>query len=321
MAFERIHDRMIGRWKSLLPLIGVSLEFLTGKHCPCPVCGGKDRFRFDDKGGNGTWFCSHCGAGNGVDLIMKAKGMTFIEAKREIEKHIGEASIVVPKATRGEAERDEQNRDRMVALWGRASCLSGNDIASRYLAGRGIQLEEWPIFLRAIEDLPYFDEDKNRTFHPAMLAKFVAADGQSAILHRTYLAEPGRKADLPKAKMLMPGKVPMGGAVRLFPAAETMGIAEGIETALSASILSGIPVWSALSTGPMTRWKPPKEAKCIIVFGDNDRSYEGQTAAISLAHRLTAEGLHVDVRFPDEKGCDWNDVLIAERPPSRERAA
>jgi autotransporter-associated beta strand protein len=28
---------------------------LSGRHVPCPFCGGRDRFRFDDKNGAGTW--------------------------------------------------------------------------------------------------------------------------------------------------------------------------------------------------------------------------------------------------------------------------
>ena len=35
----------------------------------CPMCGGKDRFRFDDKGGRGTWICSQCGAGDEIELV------------------------------------------------------------------------------------------------------------------------------------------------------------------------------------------------------------------------------------------------------------
>ena len=44
----------------------------------------------------------------------------------------------------------------------------------------------------------------------------------------------------------MMGTMPTGAAVRLMPHEEMLGIAEGIETALSASILFNVPVWAAL---------------------------------------------------------------------------
>ena len=50
---------------------------LSGKHGPCPLCGGRDRFRFDDKDGRGTYFCSGCGAGDGVRLAMGITGLSF----------------------------------------------------------------------------------------------------------------------------------------------------------------------------------------------------------------------------------------------------
>lgn len=316
MALERIQDRCVGRWEMLLPLCGIGSEFLTGKHRSCPVCGGKDRFRFDNKGGNGTWFCTHCGAGNGVDLIMKMRGLSFIEATQEIKRHIGETHMAPMRASKTDAENEERRRDQMAALWGKSRPLDGSDTASRYMAARCVQLAVWPAFLRFIDELPYYNEAKERSLFPAMLAKFAAADGKSSILHRTYLDPLGVKADIPKPKMLMPGKVPMGGAVRLFPAGETIGIAEGIETALSAAILFNVPVWSALATGPMLKWIPPKTARCVMIFGDNDANYAGQNAAYSLAYRLKTEGVHVDVRIPDLSGDDWNDVLISQGMPS-----
>ena len=64
-----IHDRALGRWKGILAGIGVDPKYLTGKNVGCPLCkDGKDRFRFDDKRGEGTWICNRCGAGSGVDL-------------------------------------------------------------------------------------------------------------------------------------------------------------------------------------------------------------------------------------------------------------
>ncbi|WP_243466128.1 primase-helicase zinc-binding domain-containing protein [Sodalis glossinidius] len=37
---------------------------------------GKTRYRFDDLEGRGTHYCSHCGAGKGLDLVMKVKQYT-----------------------------------------------------------------------------------------------------------------------------------------------------------------------------------------------------------------------------------------------------
>jgi putative DNA primase/helicase len=206
-----IHDRARGRWRGILSAVGLEAKYLANKHGPCPLCGGgKDRYRWDDKNGTGSFFCSQCGAGTGVDLVMKFKQLNFLEAKRLIEGVIGEAPVVAPKAGKSE----DQQRDQMAALWGRARALDGLDVASRYLGGRGIKPEAFPASLRWLPDLPFWDEAKTRTLHPALLAKFVAPDNSGAILHRTFLAEPGVKADLPKVRMFMPGRVPAGGAVR-----------------------------------------------------------------------------------------------------------
>jgi len=280
------------------------------------MCGGTDRFRFDDREGSGSFFCSHCGSSkSGVDLVMKFKGVNFTEAKRLIEAHLGEAQVIVPKASKSEEEKAERARDQMASLWNRGKQLDGTDTASRYLAARGIKLEYVPTFLRFIPDLAFYHDDKRKTEHPALITKFVAPDNSSAIIHRTYLAEPGVKANIPKVKMIMPGKVPRGGAVRLAPAAEIMGIAEGLESALSAQILLGIPVWSSLTAGNMINWVPPKEARKIYILGDCDSSYAGQYSAYALAYRLNQDdkGKNVSVRFPKEFETDWNDILKEKR--------
>ena len=63
-------DAARNKWSDVLSKLGVDQSFLKKKHGPCPMCGGTDRFRFDNKGGNGTWICNQCGAGNGMNLIM-----------------------------------------------------------------------------------------------------------------------------------------------------------------------------------------------------------------------------------------------------------
>ncbi|EKR8964141.1 DNA primase, partial [Salmonella enterica] len=41
-----------GHWPNILPALGVKV--IKNRHQACPVCGGSDRFRFDDKEGRGT---------------------------------------------------------------------------------------------------------------------------------------------------------------------------------------------------------------------------------------------------------------------------
>ena len=309
---ESIHDRARGRWMGILTSVGLEPRYLTGKHTPCPMCRGKDRFRWDDKAGTGSFICSHCGAGNGVDLVMKYKQVDFRSAKTMVEKHVGEAPVRAPRAEPGLDKIKEQ----LANLWRLARVLDGKDIVSRYLEGRGIELPSAPNEIRYLERMPHKSEAGVKSEWPGMLARFTAPDGKSATLHRTWLKEPGEKADLKgEEKKLMPGPVPCGGAVRLGPVQDTMGIAEGIETALSASMLFGITVWSALSKGGVAKWKAPEGAKNIIIFADRDANFSGQNAAYALAYRLSTEGKNVEVRMPDrEEGKDFNDMLTKKNP-------
>ena len=58
------------QWRYILPALGIPAEKLTNKHQPCPVCGDRDRYRFDDKDGYGSYICTHCGNGDGFHLVM-----------------------------------------------------------------------------------------------------------------------------------------------------------------------------------------------------------------------------------------------------------
>ena len=79
-----------GQWKSIITSVtNVSLNKLTNKHQPCPLCGGKDRYRFDDKDGQGTYYCNHCGAGNGYTLIKKYNNWDDQTTIIAIQKFLG----------------------------------------------------------------------------------------------------------------------------------------------------------------------------------------------------------------------------------------
>jgi putative DNA primase/helicase len=91
-----------GRWPDLLAhFCGLTPEQLSDKHQPCPLCGGKDRYRFDDKDGTGSWYCNKCGGkdqtgggGTGMDLFMRHQRLTYIEACQRIEQHLGIAKPI-----------------------------------------------------------------------------------------------------------------------------------------------------------------------------------------------------------------------------------
>ena len=91
-----ITDLTNGRWPDLLmQLAGLTPDQLTDTHQPCPLCGGEDRYRFDDLNGTGSWYCNQCGGkdhtgggGNGMDMLMRRTGLTYPEACKRIEQHL-----------------------------------------------------------------------------------------------------------------------------------------------------------------------------------------------------------------------------------------
>jgi putative DNA primase/helicase len=290
-------DAAKGKWKGILLQLGVERAHLTGNHAPCPLCGGEDRFRFDNKHGNGSYICNQCGAGTGMQLLQRLKGWDFKTAAGEVDKVLSnvQADQVKP------ALDDEKRRELLRKLWQASKPIEPDDQAGWYLTGRGCAIGSKD--LRFVEQCPAPDGIKR----PAMIAMVRDAEGKPANIHRTFLGE-GCKADMDNPRAMMPGPVPEGSAVRLFAPAETMGIAEGIETALAAARLFKVPVWSAIDAGKLAKWIPPEGCRNVIVFGDNDDKFGGQAAAFTLAHRLAVKGYSVTVRIPDNTGTDWADV-------------
>jgi putative DNA primase/helicase len=289
MIREPLRDRVKGRWHGVLPQLGVPAQFLNRKHQPCPLCGGTDRARFDDKDGNGTWICSHCGAGDGIALVMKLHGWDYKRAAEEIEKVAG---MVEPEAARPAPDPGKQI-GAMRRTWNAARPIG--DTVRRYLVSRGLRVQD-------LRDLRQAGND--------MLALVRGSDGKGGQVHRTRLTADGRKAEDP-CRLFMPGSMPKGAAVRLMPHEDTLGIAEGIETALSAAVLFKVPCWASLNAGLMRTWEPPGAVKRVLVFADNDTNFTGQRAAYELANRLASK-VEVAVKMPGAEGVDWNDVLVGK---------
>ena len=120
-----------------------------------------------------------------------------------------------------------------------------------------------------------------------MIAPITTPAGELMGIHCTYLmqskngwsklvlAHPQTDEPLPAKKMQ--SRYPQaltGAAVQLHPINATLGIAEGIETALAAHQLFQIPVWACLSAHGV-----PPEVKLLVIFADHDE------AGINASHK------------------------------------
>jgi putative DNA primase/helicase len=289
-----------GRWPGVLQALGIDAKYLQDVHGPCPACGGKDRFRFDDKM-NGNFFCSHCGAGDGFVLLQKVFGWDFKKAAAEVDRVVGNC----PLGTPGRPEMTEaQKRDRIRKVLQEAKPIDGTP-AEAYLLGRCGLLDGLTHDLRYHPALNY---SRELGAFPALLAILRYPDGKGASVHRTYLTPDGRKAPVDPVRKIMPG-FPLGGSsVRLGAIQDHLGVAEGIETAICAGKRFGLPVWAAISAAGLEAWEPPPGVKRVVVFGDCDASYTGQASAFVLAKKLRNLGLEVSVEIPPEIGKDWCDM-------------
>ena len=296
-----------GQWRGILSTLGVNPDFLRDKHGPCPWCGGKDRFRFDDKEGSGSWFCNQCGAGKGLDFVMRLRTCDRATAFREVCGILGSPTYQ-GKAKKTRQERTPEEKRKIIRdLLKSAQPFAPDTPAGRYLISRCGELPDITHDLRYHPALKHSKEFPGS--FPALLAILRYPDGNGASVMRVYLTQEGAKAAVDPVRKLMPGFPLESSAVRLGASQERLGIAEGIETAICAGKKFGLPVWAAISASGMRAWEPPADCRSVLICGDNDSSFTGQFAAYDLAKRLKAKGLAVEVQIPEIPDTDWCDVF------------
>jgi hypothetical protein len=206
------------------------------------------------------------------------------------------------------ADPGRSARNWAARLWAAARPLQGSP-AEAYLAGRGLAVET-PA-LRFHGRTPY-GRGSQPLMRPAMLAAVCDPAGLVAV-HRTFLdLDPPRLAVLPGPRRGL-GRLGQG-AVRLGrPAGGTLGLAEGIETAIAASQLSAIACWATLGSERFGRVAIPDGVERLVLFLDNDG---GGRRAEQLARAAYGGRCALEPRYAQPAGADWNDVLSgADRPP------
>lgn len=300
----------IGRWSEIFEHYG--LPPVTGKNHykgKCPLCERQGKYRSDDKSGTGSYICV-CGSGDGWALLSSFTGKEFKVLAAEVDQLIG--NTFNPSYVPADPVKTSlsQQRARVSQKYSKLIPLRGTG-ADRYLKARSINV------------LPYEQVrfcDSQRTFDGNFQSIYALATddkGELCYLHRTLL-DGDKKANIGGAARKMMKlqddsylEHARSIAIRMFPPASTMGIAEGIETALACHQITQCNTWATLNTTFMKKFRAPLGVQNLIIFADADTNAAGHAAAFECAAaNLHAKNdlLQVSVRWP--KSGDFNDLLV-----------
>lgn len=233
----------------------------------------------------------HCFAGCSPVEVMKA-----LQRQRLHDR----TPVAMPK---GKPKRDMSAL--ATRLW-KASVPIADTLAETYLVARGLAGP----FPRALRFNPatILGSGTDKKVMPAMIAAIENDLGLVAV-QRTFL-DPGDVLRKPIAKSKV-SLGPLGTAtIRLMPATDELGLAEGIEDALSASRWFGTPTWALGGVERLAFVAIPEKVRRVIVYADRGRAAERLLE--KARDHLTANDRELVVRVPDCHD-DWNDAWRARR--------
>jgi hypothetical protein len=261
-------------------------------HCPCPVHHGDSPTALGLRNASSGQLivkcfhgCSHADIHRSFDHLAASVSTFSRPAQREA---VRVDAIEAAKASTEQAAR----------IWHRSGF---DERIAVYLRARRITLTP-PADLRVHPDLHH----RSGTCSPALVAFVRDVEGKPLAIHRTWLT-----ADGSAKAAVNPNKMTLGpmtsGAVRLAACTDSILLAEGIETTLSAMQLTGLPGWSTLHTSGLQAVQLPPEIRTVTIAADHDTP--GLAAAQALCARLEGEGRSVTMIRPNKEGDDFNDVL------------
>ncbi|HBR7526475.1 primase-helicase zinc-binding domain-containing protein [Klebsiella pneumoniae] len=302
-----------GRWPYVLAGLSIDVPDSSRRHSPCPACGGKDRFRFDDNG-RGSFICNQCGAGDGLDLIKRVNNCDTTEAAQLAADVLGidyRAAESAPDAAsqrqrqlaadrqQREQERQKQaaeDADQRRATFARLYTgmrLRSIQGESEYLQSKGLTGFKYPLMPDGSLLLELVDESGAVT-----AAQTITPQGE---------------------KRLIKGSAKRGAyyAVNALERPQSVVIAEGLATALTCHLIrtdaltvAAIDAGNLLPVAEVMLRKYPQAQ--IIIAADNDHQQGGPESGGTNTGKDAAEKAALSVAGwvslpPTECKADWND--------------
>lgn len=288
---DRVLREFNGAWRQTLESYGCHLP--NGRHHgPCPVCGGKDRFRFDDKDGRGTWFCSQCDpqSGGGLLLLSRYLGKPTVEVARElIGQDMPRTVAPVRKHTATDEQIIKENRARAKA--GAALMLS-QAIKSEhaYMSAKGLT-GEW-----LVNGEIMMGANMDRIEPGDLLLVPVYKDGE--LVNMQKITKDGTKRPITGGDM--------SGVSHCIQGKENLiAVVEGYATGVTVNRMTGATTYVAFNTAnlaaacQLARSTFP-DAK-LVIFADHDE----HGAGLRYAEEAAVQNLS-KIALPPEIG-DWDD--------------
>ena len=288
-------DAIRGKESEVLAHYNISI---TGnKHIDCGICGSKKSLRINTYNNNLSYICK-CGNGHIINYIQEITGKSFHSVANEIDRLVGN---VKEKEVRQNVNLVDKVTKKFLKLEG----LRGTT-GEKYLNERGIySLPKQGVRFNPLESV-------NGKRYQSLFAIASNNNHEPIYLHRTLL-DGDKKALVETQRKMLTLKETTNESIsiKLFPISETLGIAEGIETALSANQLYKANTWATINTSFLKRFKAPNSVKHLIIYADSDKNGAGHAAAFECANKniMAANDVErVTVVWPDSG--DFNDVLV-----------
>lgn len=296
-----------GQWQNILSNLGAEVPLNT--HTACPHCGGKDRFRFDDKDGNGTFICSQCGSGDGLDLVQRVLGGSVTEAAYEVAGMIGidtrsdnppayrshevKAQQDALKAQQAQNQANEQieKHKRFTARYSR-TIANAKQGESDYLKAKGFDSTTVTLLADGSLIIPLIDTDGTIT-----AAQTIKPNGDKRLL-----------LDSAKNGSYYPINEPVN--------VSTVIIAEGLATAMTCQLIqpeahtvAAIDASNLIHVAKVMRTKYPESQ--IIIAGDNDIKPDQPNTGKLAAEKAAKAVNGIAVLPPTDDKADWDDYRLS----------